>query len=393
MGLRCSLFGHAFGEPVTEREREQRGNEEVVTTRKLRSCSRCGAETVLSENTEVRHLEAETATSTTERPGTSPEPATNEPPEPTPDSAQEDTTSPASSTAEPDVAELVDSAESADESAVASGSEVTTSGSAGPDETTGSVEATSDPATSAETDEVTPAADADDAKSPAETDDAGIIIDEGPDESDQATGSSPESAAPSESSAGPEDSVDQAPGQGSVPPTDTTNQQAETTESAHSESARSESTVEGPGPDPEAHRASTGTDALDDVGTSPDSRGADGDTAAVDPTHRTPSEPADPAPDQPVSEPGTRDVEAGGRDDPSFQFGLEEDSSGSGGAAANRGPSGIASEGPLDVDEQAETPYDTLQCPECGFSESSRSSLRAGDICPECHRGYLAGRQ
>ncbi len=58
MGFRCSLLGHDYGEPTTEEEREERGNEVVVTVRELETCSRCGAETVISENTEVRSIDS-----------------------------------------------------------------------------------------------------------------------------------------------------------------------------------------------------------------------------------------------------------------------------------------------------------------------------------------------
>jgi hypothetical protein len=84
-----------------------------------------------------------------------------------------------------------------------------------------------------------------------------------------------------------------------------------------------------------------------------------------------------------------------GRSDSAFQFeshDTAEEGAGTGGGA-RRGPAGIASEGPIDLDSEAETPYRTLVCPDCGFSESATTSLRAGDICPECHRGYLAGRR
>lgn len=58
MGFRCSLLGHDYGESTTEEEREERGNEVVVTVRELETCERCGAETVISENTEVRSIDA-----------------------------------------------------------------------------------------------------------------------------------------------------------------------------------------------------------------------------------------------------------------------------------------------------------------------------------------------
>ncbi|MFB6174220.1 MAG: oxidoreductase [Halobacteriales archaeon] len=53
MGLRC-LIGHEYGEPETEREREERGDEVVVTEREYKECGRCGQRRVISENTEVK---------------------------------------------------------------------------------------------------------------------------------------------------------------------------------------------------------------------------------------------------------------------------------------------------------------------------------------------------
>ncbi|MFW5938799.1 MAG: DUF7093 family protein, partial [Halanaeroarchaeum sp.] len=53
MGIRCSMFGHAFGEPEVEREREERGSEVVTVEREVEICQRCGERNVISENTEV----------------------------------------------------------------------------------------------------------------------------------------------------------------------------------------------------------------------------------------------------------------------------------------------------------------------------------------------------
>ncbi|WP_254762106.1 DUF7093 family protein [Natrinema marinum] len=60
MVLRCSLLGHDFGESEVEREREERGSEVVVTVQEYEECSRCGERNVISENTEVTSLSAET---------------------------------------------------------------------------------------------------------------------------------------------------------------------------------------------------------------------------------------------------------------------------------------------------------------------------------------------
>jgi hypothetical protein len=58
MGLRC-LLGHDFGPSGVVREHEEDGSEMVVTEREIRRCRRCGEEQVLSESTEVRAIRTE----------------------------------------------------------------------------------------------------------------------------------------------------------------------------------------------------------------------------------------------------------------------------------------------------------------------------------------------
>ncbi len=58
MSLKCSLFGHLYGETQEEREREQDGNELISTVREVKTCSRCGKRLVVSENKEVTTVEA-----------------------------------------------------------------------------------------------------------------------------------------------------------------------------------------------------------------------------------------------------------------------------------------------------------------------------------------------
>ncbi|MFQ3320424.1 MAG: hypothetical protein ACI8UR_001491 [Natronomonas sp.] len=53
MGLKCSLLGHDFEPADVEREREKQGSEVVTVVRETEECARCGAERVVSENTEV----------------------------------------------------------------------------------------------------------------------------------------------------------------------------------------------------------------------------------------------------------------------------------------------------------------------------------------------------
>lgn len=53
MGFKCSLLGHDFADPETEREREERGDEVVTTIREVAHCTRCEETTVVSESKEV----------------------------------------------------------------------------------------------------------------------------------------------------------------------------------------------------------------------------------------------------------------------------------------------------------------------------------------------------
>lgn len=69
MSLRCSLLGHEYGESEIEREREERGDEVVISVTELERCTRCGNARTISENTEV------TQRSTPDRPRSDPEPA------------------------------------------------------------------------------------------------------------------------------------------------------------------------------------------------------------------------------------------------------------------------------------------------------------------------------
>jgi hypothetical protein len=56
MGLKCRLLGHEYGDPEIEREREENGDEVVVSIRELQVCARCGKEMVVSENKEVTSI-------------------------------------------------------------------------------------------------------------------------------------------------------------------------------------------------------------------------------------------------------------------------------------------------------------------------------------------------
>jgi len=57
MSLKCSVFGHRFGDAEVTREREEEGSEVVITIRETERCERCGETRVVSTNREVTTLE------------------------------------------------------------------------------------------------------------------------------------------------------------------------------------------------------------------------------------------------------------------------------------------------------------------------------------------------
>lgn len=57
MSLKCSVFGHSFGDADVTREREEDGSEVIITVTETETCTRCGETRVISENKEVTTLE------------------------------------------------------------------------------------------------------------------------------------------------------------------------------------------------------------------------------------------------------------------------------------------------------------------------------------------------
>jgi ssDNA-binding Zn-finger/Zn-ribbon topoisomerase 1 len=85
MSLKCSIFGHRFGDPVVERSRDESGSEVVITIQEIQTCGRCGQERVVSENKEVTTLETPDDDVPAESEPTQSEPAEQDtPPEPEP---------------------------------------------------------------------------------------------------------------------------------------------------------------------------------------------------------------------------------------------------------------------------------------------------------------------
>lgn len=265
MSLRCSLLGHEFGDSEIERDREERGNEVIISVVELERCTRCRKARTISENTEVTQLSGDESDALD---------ATSRPEPDSPDSRGEP--KPAGFDSDPD-----------------SGTGIRPRPETVPETET---EFGADP--SIETDPTTEDTE---------------IIEEGPDD-DRESGAWPDVA--------------------------DHNQQ-------RSDSSAGWPTVEG---------EDEGFDA-----TTPD---------------------------------GTTDIEFGGGLTPQADQGAEiietDDSSAEGGSEA----AFVSVEPIATPDQPGEERIETeLFCPHCETTLDERDSLRAGDICPECHRGYLAERE
>lgn len=334
MGIRCSLLGHDYGESFVERDREERGNEVVVTERELRECNRCGAEHVTSENTEVRPIEPE--------------------PEPEPDvEASVDADAPAAGQGTSSTAEGGDAG-----GAFTSATEVIEQAETDTADDGGA----SDPAGGG------PTADPD-----AAGEDDAVIID---DDADDETPGSDQWDEPADPEVDPDD-----PG---TPAPDPDEEDVEFVESGPADADPADDDDDPV--EPAAADAPTGPDAGSGAfDAQPEDRGRgewpepEGEDEGFDAT------PAgdDPAGDADVAAADAASGGAGADDDTgTFEFGESPEPD-------PAEETGFTSAGPVDQAGADDLDF-TLFCPECGFERyAAGSSLRAGDICPECKRGYL----
>ncbi|WP_455448906.1 DUF7093 family protein [Natrinema thermotolerans] len=334
MVLRCSLLGHDFGEAEVEREREERGSEVVVTVQEYEECARCGERNVISENTEVTSLSAGTdADSPPAEPDT-------EPPEPAlasdsdPIDGEED-------------AEFID----ADEPATAA---------AGP--------ATADPA---------------------DTDDAG------PTAADPAA---PDLEAAEPDPAGVDDEIDLPTDENGNPVTDD-GEILEDDDEPAADPDRDRERGEWPDSDdvgPPADETNEPTDWPDDGPAGADDAadaGAEVDPAAIEDDAVL----LDDEPDDPVGGADAAEAPADARSvtaEPPTQDTTEAaaDVASEPGTGIERAESvPTPAEGDSGPGEDVPTEF---YCPRCEFvAAGDRGSLRAGDICPDCRKGYLSERE
>ncbi|WP_248895236.1 DUF7093 family protein [Haloplanus halobius] len=309
MGLRC-LLGHEYANREVEREREERGNEVVVTYRTVETCDRCGERRTVSENKEVRPVrtsEEESVSTGLGGGGVTPDPGDGSPDETAAADAESDTPGDATADA-PSPDATADAAQSPDA------------------------------VTASETDPVAAEGDA-----PVETDDGvddAIILDDSDDaEPERSRGEWPDA---------------------DVEDAEAAADTAETAPSADADTVDDGATVV----------------SDDDDWPTPDGTDEGFDAEAADGT------PAD--------------VDFGGGLAPESAGDAEADTAATNGAAADGQAAGkqfVAAETVERVgdDSAGETEF---FCPNCEYVRTAgESSMRAGDICPECHEGYIAERE
>lgn len=405
MGLMCSLRGHDWSERELEDERDERGNEVVLTVREYEVCSRCDSRNLVSENTEVTTVEN--------------------------GAGDEDTATPEASGR----ADASDGADGADPTGEDDADTAASTSVAGPtaDEPTNGTSAPVD-----EANEDVAVAEGDDAAIIVDAEDDEPMTDDGPGVEDGATIDDPvtgdEPVADDEPTA--EDGPTVAPAEGDEPTPDT----AVEGEDAMVMTDESSATEEAPpsadaSTDPADVASDPGTDAAADDGVilpgddEPTTDGTDRghgewperDEAAAseasEPDGWPEHEDEDDGYDARTPDDESTDVEFGGGLSPEAGEDAEagppekghdaefvDDATGrapereSEASSTERSTDGESMTGITSArevtapSEGKSTSADAqLVCPACGNAESrSRTSLRAGDICPECKRGYLA---
>jgi predicted RNA-binding Zn-ribbon protein involved in translation (DUF1610 family) len=376
MGLRC-LLGHDFGEPELRREREEDGNEVVTTVTEVKTCARCGETQVVSENTEVTTMEQladEAATGTGAPPsdavGTDPTAGDGHAPG---DGAGPDGPSvgPPSTDAEPASAgPTVDGDGDVDDAVIID------DGAASADAEPGDAASGAEPADAVDDGAV--AVDAGDEEA-ADGDDGAELLESGPDDEAGSLGGGDEYAEypEVENAASPEDDEQRAETDDGVILDEEDEPAPERERGAWPEVDEPEESTGAATPWPEQAGEDEGFSA--EVG---DNGAGDGvefgggltpeaaDSASVDE-------------DAEYVEAPERDADAVG--------GTVESRDGES-AADDAGTGFTRAESPTLETSSSETATE-YHCPECGMTRAADgNSMRAGDICPECKRGYVTER-
>jgi hypothetical protein len=365
MGLRC-LLGHDFASPEVERERREDGNEVVVTVREVKTCQRCGREVVVSENKEVTAVASPSeGESTADTPAGFPVEAS-------------DPGTGSDSTPRSDVG--VDRVPGPDrEPERGPDPEASTPAEAAPDAAEAGVDADADAGPEPEADDAEIIDDGDGERGhgewPAAPDVESVPSD------GTATGGAPDAGEASAAPDAPGAAVDAEPeSESESEPEGTPDDDAEFID-AESGSGRV------PWPEHDDRRAVDGAGA-------PGGGDEAGDASAAWPSADGDDEGFDAA------------ARSAGGPGVAFGGGLGPDGAEGGSGAAGNGAAefvGHDRDAPetdgLVRAENVETgsarpERAEFYCPSCGHAErAGGTSMRPGDVCPECHKGYIAQRE
>ncbi|GEM_PF-156505 len=402
MALRCSLLGHDFGEPEVDREREERGSEVVVTVTEFKRCDRCGKRKVTSENTEITSARRNDEPDTPDQSVPAPEESS------TPASESSDEVSTATSDAgdgqhpvdldsgthvdadpalEGADATIIDGSDDGEPDQRAEPDPGAPSGDAGDGSVRPGADPEAEPSAGQKPDAVE-TADALEEDGPI-TDDAEILTDDEMPEGDRGHGEWPETddvgppvGADNEPAAWPE-SEDQADSEDPAP--DAERPSASGTEASGVADPADQS--EG-----QTHEADTAEPSAGEL-TFEEDQGADHGG------HERAWEGSESEDHDQDSGPGPGPDHDQVTDDAEFIDGTDEHAEGSRASDDNSTgelDTGIASAGSAPAPGEAGTQqgaFTEFFCPQCSFvAPGDRGSLRAGDICPECRKGYLGER-
>jgi hypothetical protein len=366
MGLRC-LLGHDYGDPELERDRNEQGEEVVVTIREVATCTRCGAERVVSENKEVTSIaspseieelaeddahDAEVVDADgvpVDSDDASPAAEATNPPEPSADaSGTTDATETPESTADAPEPSTADADAAADAEGSAEILEETVDA-----EHTPTADEVETPVTSAD-------AEADDGPS-AEEDD-GVILDADDEKpSERGHGEWPDA-----------DDVNDGPPE-QTPTIEEVRGESEAADDADETAAADESD--------EGHDAEFVSEIDADRTQWPEQVGDDEGFDA---------EPSDGS---------ASEVEFGGfapqgdspEDVETVEDGFDAEFVDNGSEASRAANGSITRATEIDTSRDADDVPTEYVCPECSLRRpATGSSMREGDICPECKRGYIA---
>jgi hypothetical protein len=357
MGLRC-LLGHDYGDPELERDRDEQGEEVVVTIREVATCTRCGAERVVSENKEVTSIASPAEIEGLAEDDAHDAAVVDADGVPVGAGADDDATTAASAADAQSAADAADTADvaGADDDAATSD----------PDAEGGAeiIEETADEQHTPTADDVEPPAAEAEADAPSAAEDDGVILDadDEPESTERGHGEWPEAADVNDGEPERTPTIEEVRGEDAA---EESVASADDAESAGDTQRDAEVVSE-----TEQDRSQWPEQVDDDEGF--DAEPSDGSASDVEFGGLAPEA------DSPAD---VREVEEG--------FDAEFVDNGSDGSRAANGTITRATE--IDTSRDSQDVPTEYVCPECGLRRpASGSSMREGDICPECKRGYIA---